>query len=354
MNARWQLPSQLANPIADGLSGVQQHLSHPNDKVKPRNPAVSLNVPAIAMGDFVRQKFVPEYVATKKSAGQAHFRAILKYVLSPELVAEAFGVDFGAPRSQHREHSGVTYLDSFLLTDITPDMIQHLITSYLILGYSAQTVTHIRKLLRTIFVYSAAAGCHVGTNPAALVTTPNIVRQQVNSLTLPQLLRTLQLMQYPEREIAVCALLTGLNVTEICGLQWKYVNLSVGGRPVDGEWLPPRTIAIRTQSYRGVVGQVNPSRKRVIQVCALLNALLLDLLRRQRFTTAEDFVLSSRRGTPINPDNIALRRLKRIGIALGMPWLSWKVFRQTRTNLVAEFGKQWSDEIANALPFKRP
>ena len=354
MNATWQFPSQFANPIADVLPGIKQHLSHPASQGKHPNPAVSLNPLPITMGDFVQHKFVPGYVATKKSAGQTHFRAILKYVLSPELVAQAFGLDVGAPRSPRRENSGVLYLDSYLLTDITPDVIQNLMSSYLNLGYSAQTVTHIRNLLRTIFVYAADAGCHTGANPATLVTSPNIIRHQVNSLTLPQLVHALQLMQYPEREIAICALLTGLNVTEICGLQWKYVNLSVGGRPVDGEWLPPRTIAVRTQSYRGVVGQVNSRRKRLIQVCALLNIMLRDLLRRHRFTAAEDFVLSSRSGTPINPDNIALRRLKRIGIALGMPWLSWKVFRQTRTNLVAQFGKQWSDAIAEYPPFKHP
>lgn len=354
MNATWQLPSQLANPISDGPPGVQQHLSHPTSQVKHQNPVVSRNPTPIALRDFVRDKFVPGFVATKKAVVQTHFRAILKYVLSPELVAQAFALNVSAPRTQRRKNPGVTYLDSFLLTEITPDLIQRFMSTYLSLGYSAQTVTHIRNLLRTIFSYAASSGCYTGANPATLVTPPDIVRQEVNSLSLTQLLRTLQLMQYPEREISICVLLTGLNVTEICGLQWKYVNITVGGRPVDGEWLPPRTIAIRSQSYRGVVGQVNSRRKRLIQVCALLNVLLLDLLRRQRFTKPEDFVLSSRSGTPINPDNIALRRLKRIGMALSMPWLSWKVFRQTRTNLVAQFGKQWSDAIAEALPFKRP
>ena len=183
MNATWQLPSQHANPIADGLPDVQQHLSRPANQVKHRNPAGSRNPPPIAMKDFVQHKFVPGYVATKKPSAKTHFRAILKYVLSPELVAHAFGLDASAPRSQRRENSAVTYLDSFLLTEITPDLIQGLMSTYLSLGYSAQTVTHIRNLLRTIFSYAATAGCHTGANPAALVTTPDVVRQQVNSLT---------------------------------------------------------------------------------------------------------------------------------------------------------------------------
>ena len=58
--------------------------------------------------------------------------------------------------------------------------------------------------------------------------------------------------------------------------------------------------------------------------------VLTDLGRRARFTKPDDFVLVSEAGTPVNETNIASRRLKAVGQELGMPWLSWHVFRRTR------------------------
>ena len=45
-------------------------------------------------------------------------------------------------------------------------------------------------------------------------------------------------MRYPEKDIALFALLTGMNVTEICGLKWQYVNLSNDRHIVDDEVIP--------------------------------------------------------------------------------------------------------------------
>src|SRR3569833_2817639 len=39
---------------------------------------------------FVQNKFVPDHVAHKTLAGQTHYKAILKHVLTPELVSRIF------------------------------------------------------------------------------------------------------------------------------------------------------------------------------------------------------------------------------------------------------------------------
>ena len=41
------------------------------------------------------------------------------------------------------------------------------------------------------------------------------------------------------------AIVTSMNIAEVCGLQWKRVNLSEQFATVDGESLPPLTIAVR-------------------------------------------------------------------------------------------------------------
>lgn len=157
-------------------------------------------------------------------------------------------------------------------------------------------------------------------------------------------------MRYPEKEIALFALLAQMNVAEICGLQWKHVNLSNESHLVGDDPIPPRTIAVRKQSYRGEFGPVVDSRKRYIPLPELLYSILQQLKHRKPPTVSDDFVLASRAGTPIYPDNIAARRLKWIGTTLEIPWLSWHVFHRTRTKLMAEFGRHLNKELEKTLP----
>src|SRR5438105_5507442 len=39
---------------------------------------------SMSVSEFVQTRFIPEYVVTRGSAGHAHFKAILRYVLTPE------------------------------------------------------------------------------------------------------------------------------------------------------------------------------------------------------------------------------------------------------------------------------
>jgi integrase len=179
---------------------------------------------------------------------------------------------------------------------------------------------------------------------------PDIVRKEAHVLALDQLRRLIEEMRSPEREIALLAVLTEMNVAEICGLQWKYVNISEFRCMSDGEWIPPRTIAVRKQSYRCEFGAVMNSRRREIPIPDLVASLLRNIRSRKRFTGRDDFVVVSRRGTPINQDNVATRRLKVIGRRLEMHWLSWNVFHRTYMAMHTEFGRQLYVELEKVLP----
>ena len=306
---------------------------------------------AMTFGEFVQFRFVPEYVASRSIFVRSHLFAILKYVLTPERVSDAFGIDDHDSRRPRRPVAHRPYMDSIPLEAITAGMIEDLMSEYLRLGYAGQTVAHIRSILRSIFRFAHTCGCHSGPNPATKVPVPDINRKHRHVLALEDLERLIPLMRYPEREIALITLMTGLQVTEVCGLQWKNVNISNTARLVDGDFMPPQTLAIRSQSYRGTLGPVSQRRREIVSFGGLLNAVLRDQMKRGKFTGLEDFVLCSRNGTPINPDNIALRRLKPIGAALQMPWLSWKVFRNTRANLTKQLWKSWNEQLAQTLRF---
>jgi hypothetical protein len=155
-------------------------------------------------------------------------------------------------------------------------------------------------------------------------------------------------MRYPEREMTLMALLTEMNMGEICGLQWMYVNLSEHGITRDGELIPPCSISVSKQWYRGELSTVPEGRRKNVPVPYLLRSLLFRLSR-ARAIGWNDFVLVTRSGKPINQINVAARRLKSIGLQLEIPWLSWQVFRRTRTALTGEFGAQLQHLLATAL-----
>src|SRR5213076_942333 len=69
-------------------------------------------------------------------------------------------------------------------------------------------------------------------------------------------------LKSPAREMVLFAILTSMNIAEICGLQWKRVNLNEQFTTVDGESLPPLTIAVRAQWYRGEYGSVKAKSRR--------------------------------------------------------------------------------------------
>jgi len=306
----------------------------------------------MSLADFVEHRFVPEYLVGKRTASRSYFYGILKFILTPARVARAFGIHSRPADKKFEPMPNWPYMDNMALCEVNPEVIQSLISTSLRRGYSPRTATHIRDVIRNVLSHATLRGYYVGTNPATLVTVPAVIRKEVRTLTLEQLSQVIQMMRFPEKAIALFALSTDLNVSEICGLQWKYVNLSNGGRSADGEWLSPRTIAIRNQCYRGEFGSVVPRRRRFISVPDFLCTLLRELRNREKFTGLEDFVIASRTGTPVNPDNVSLRRLKTIGKALDMPWLSWKVFHRTRVSLIHQFGRYLGRQIEQAFQIK--
>ena len=302
-------------------------------------------LPFATMAEFVERKFIPEFVATKRFAGRAHFRALLKHVLPPEHVSRIFAENPGRAKDKLKTIPGWPYIDSLQLSEISPEVILHLTSAVIERGYSVQTATHIRNVIRSIFSYAIRTGYYRGRNPAAFVTLPQMNRKEAHSLNLVQLGDLLSVMMYPERDIALMSVLTDMSVAEICGLQWKYLNPSSLSHVLENDIIPPRTIAVRNQRFRGELSATVGNRRRLVRMPQLLCSHLLALKRRGQFTGPQDFVLVSRNGTPIHPENIAARRLKSIGKSFQMPWLSWAVFHRTRTLLRAELGATMHDEV---------
>ena len=134
--------------------------------------------------DLVEVNFIPEFVATKRYAGRAHFQAILKYVLPPERAARAFGANRARTWNTLTAIPGWPYIDRLRFPEITADMIHGLTTAALARGYSVQTATHIRNVVRSIFAHAIRTGFYEGKNPASMVKLPPMARRQITTLTL--------------------------------------------------------------------------------------------------------------------------------------------------------------------------
>ena len=311
---------------------------------KPVTPNTGMTI-----ADFVEKSFVPEHVSIKGLAGRTHYRAILKHVLTPEEVQRVFKLDVEKSRTRLKAIPDWPYLSHLELSETRPEHIESLMLAAQARGYSIQTVTHIRNVVSAIFSHARKGNYFHGLNPASQVAVPGMARKEALMLSLPQLKAVLELMRYPEREMTLLAIVTGMNVAEICGLQWKHVNLTHVEVDSEGERIPPRAIAVRKQWYRGELNSVKIGRTRNVSIPELIFPELTTLSRRPRFTRPEDFVLVSEAGTPVNETNIASRRLKSVGHELGMPWLSWHVFRRTRKDYLQRFGPRFVDRLAAVL-----
>jgi integrase len=302
----------------------------------------------LTVAQFVASRFVPEHVAAKTTPGRRHYHAILKYIVPPAEVDRMFSTDDSAPDSRLKNDPAWPYVGDVLLDNVSSDHVQQIISAAVRKGYSAQTITHIRNVIRVIFTHAAKVNVFFGDNPANGVSVPEMHRRESHSLSLDQMLQLLKRMQYPEREVALIAILTNMTIAEICGLKWICVNLSDYMLVREGISIPPRSIAVRNRWYRGELSRVPERSSKDISMSPLL-LRILRTLSQSRNCGWSDFVLSSKTGRPINQVNLAARRLKRIGKQLDIPWFSWQVLRRSRLTLFHEYEARVQDQLSRVV-----
>lgn len=205
----------------------------------------------MTIAEFVEHRFAPQYVAQLRNSYRMYYQAILKHVLTPEEVNRVFGIEKSKSKAKLKTIQNWPYLNNLRLCDAGPENIQALISAALARGYSTQTVKHIRDVISTIFSHARQEQCFAGVNPTGPVKLSETSRKEPYSLSTAQIKEALGAMKYPEKEMMLISVFTGMKVSEICGLQWKQVNLTAVEIETDGARIPPRTMAIRKQWYRG-------------------------------------------------------------------------------------------------------
>jgi integrase len=119
----------------------------------------------------------------------------------------------------------VPELGRFRLDKLAPQHIQAALARKSASGLSAQTVRHIRAILRIALNQALKWGV-VGRNAAALAIAPKLVRNRAHSLSPEQARQFLDAARGDRLEaVYTVALSLGLRMGEILGLRWQDVDL---------------------------------------------------------------------------------------------------------------------------------
>jgi integrase len=317
------------------------------------------------VGDFIARRFRPEWIWALKPAGQAHYENMLKHIApppwraglqtTPKTVIEAEGRYWQASRrgktaQQPPRFVGAgpiadgtvewvnvpdRYLAHKKLRAVGPLEIQQIVKRLIEEGASTQTARHVRNVCSAIFEHARAVGAYQGDNPAARIRLPEMQRKERHALSAEQARAVLAELPGQCRAMALLSMIGSLNIAEMAALRWKWVNLDDENRIVDGEALPPGTVAVRGNFYRGKFGSTKTTaRMRIVPLAEAVIELLSELRNTSEYAGPEDFVFTNSRGGPVDDLNLVKRKLVPAGERAGLPFrLTWHVFRHTTATL---------------------
>lgn len=276
----------------------------------------------LTVKQFVETRFIPDVVWSRKHAGRKHYDYVLRNHVLPAI-------------------------GDMKLREVLNDHVQELVRRKIEAGYSTQTAVHIRNTISAVFNHAKLKRAYQGDNPAQGVRMPEMKRKEAHALSFDQARQLHADLARPVQEMTMLSMMTSLNVAEMLGLRWKRVNLTDQPMMSGGEILSPQTLIVRENFYRGEFGSVKAkSRQRVVPLGPAVVQALLALLDESQWTGPEDLVFCTAEGKPLNETNLCRRVLKPAGRKLGMPWLSWHVFRHTHATFGEEIGMALSDRQA--------
>lgn len=188
------------------------------------------------------------------------------------------------------KHIAAQFEDT-LVGDIDPDMVQAWINGLLKDGLHPSTVKKILNLLKAAYK-DAVNKRAIPYSPIAAVKAPKVQRKEPNALTkeaIGRLISYLDIAAETPNNLAIrLALVTGMRESEVCGLQWRNVDLKA-------RTLHVRTVIGSDGSKTYVKDPKTTSSRRDIPLDEQMTALL----KRRRIDMAEQCMEA---GIPMNPE----------------------------------------------------
>lgn len=308
----WQQERNISN--SEKMSKRQAQQAGYDEFVAPANGPAKCAQSQATLQMFVDVRFRPDHIDVElKKTGRAFYESILRCHILPAL-------------------------GNIKLADITPSMIQTLISAKRKTGLSTGTLKHIRNCLSGIFRHAENLGFYHGKLPTTAVKLPPMVEKQRSALTALQVELLTQEMPEKYRPLIVVLAQTGLRIGEALGLRWKNVNVEDEWKISGSQAIPPNSIFIAESWVRGQYSTLKTasSRRTVPLTSGAWVAFML--LRESTGWRAEEHpVFAARNGNPLDGHNVAKRYLKEAGKKIGCPWVSFHCLRHTAASRTDQF-----------------
>lgn len=276
----------------------------------------------VTLASFIEGPFKQEVTWALKRSGQKHYEYILGNHVIPAI---------GNQR----------------LTEITGEHVQLLVKSRIEAGYSIQTAKHIRNAVSAVFTLAISKKEYHDVNPASDVRLPEMIRKESHALSFEDGRTLLAALPPTVQTMVLLSMTTSMNIAEMLGLRWKWVNLTGKTITVEAETLPHYSVAVRQNYYRGAFGSVKAkSRRRILPLAGVVVRALEDFSAKSKFNGPDDLVFTTNGTKPFDEKNIKRRTLKPIGRRLNMPWLAWHAFRHSHATFAEALEMPLSDRQA--------
>ncbi len=244
----------------------------------------------VEFGRFVLERWEPNILPTLRFSTARNYRHLIRRHLLP-------------------------FFDRIRLPEVGPVDVQMFLAEKS-KRFAPKTVLSLRNLLSKIFGTAQRWG-YLQANPAKGAQVPALVNIRERLTLTPQQVRALlgELVE-PYRSMVLLAVLSGLRRGEILGLRWKWVDFAEG------------SIVVAESNYEG---HSAPPKTRASRRKVFVDAVVLEALARLRPPNIQpdDFVFSTERGTPLNPNNARTRVLHPACTRAGIPLVGWHTFRYT-------------------------
>lgn len=197
-------------------------------------------------------------------------------------------------------------------------------------GYSGATVVAILTPLSRLFGHAVRRGL-IEVNPVSKLDRserPRLSRQERPVLNPEEIGRLLEAAAPRFRTLLATAILSGLRQGELLGLHWRDVDF-------DNELIHVRTALNRKRR------DVPPKTARAVRDVILMPALAEALRQHKketRFNRLDDYVFTTRTGTPHHAPHIGLRALKPALEKAGLQPVRWHDLRHTFASLLIAGG----------------
>jgi integrase len=216
------------------------------------------------------------------------------------------------------------------LDEIEVDDILTLISDLRKQGYSGTTIAVTLTPLSRMFGHAVRRGL-IEVNPVSKLDRserPRVSRQERPVLNPEEIGRLLEAASPRFRTLLATAILSGLRQGELLGLHWRDVDF-------DNELIHVRTQLNRKRR------DVPPKTQRAVRDVILM-AALAEALRKHKtetgFDQPDDYVFTTRTGTPHHAPHIGLRALKPALEQAGLQSVRWHDLRHTFASLLIAGG----------------